>query len=210
MRFFEIVVSGAALISSAFAVTIDTYPSSVEAGKTYTITYSPKDAPATFILRKGLSTDLTTIATIGTGNAGTFTWQVSSSLPNGGDYALQVKQGSEENYSGQFPLTGGSNAVSSASAAASSASAAVSSIKASASSVIASITSAASASASVSPSGGANTTVSTATLSRTASTSRPASTTGSSPPQSTGAASMLSASPLAIILGAVAAFAYLN
>lgn len=66
MRFFEIVVSGAALISSAFAVTIDTYPSSVEAGKTYTITYSPKDAPATFILRKGLSTDLTTIATIGT------------------------------------------------------------------------------------------------------------------------------------------------
>ena len=66
MRFFEIVVSGAALISSAVAVTIDTYPSSVEAGKTYTITYSPKDAPATFILRKGLSTDLKTIATIGT------------------------------------------------------------------------------------------------------------------------------------------------
>jgi hypothetical protein len=67
MRFFEIVVSGAALISSAFAVTIDTYPTAgVEAGKSYTITYSPKDQSATFVLRKGPSTDLQTIATIGT------------------------------------------------------------------------------------------------------------------------------------------------
>jgi hypothetical protein len=67
MRFFEIVVSGAALISSAFAVTIDTYPTSgVEAGKSYTITYSPKDQSATFVLRKGLSTDLQTVGTIGT------------------------------------------------------------------------------------------------------------------------------------------------
>jgi hypothetical protein len=66
MRFFEIVVSGAALVSSAFAVTIDTYPTAgVEAGKSYTITYSPKDQPATFILRKGVSTDLDTVATIG-------------------------------------------------------------------------------------------------------------------------------------------------
>ncbi|KAH7379240.1 hypothetical protein DE146DRAFT_308711 [Phaeosphaeria sp. MPI-PUGE-AT-0046c] len=209
MRFFEIVVSGAALISSAFAVTIDSYPASVEAGKSYTITYSPKDQPATFILRKGLSTDLSTIATIGTGNAGTFTWQVPSTLANGPDYALQVKQGSEENYSGLFGLSGGSNAVSSASAAVSSASAAISSIRASASSVVASITSAA-ASASVSPSVGQNSTVALPTLSKSASPSKPASTTGSAPPESTGAASMLSASPLAIILGAVAAFAYLN
>jgi hypothetical protein len=65
MRFFEIVVSGAALISSVFAVTIDTYPDGIEAGKTYTLTYSPKDQPATFVLRKGLSTDLQTVATIG-------------------------------------------------------------------------------------------------------------------------------------------------
>jgi hypothetical protein len=69
MRFFEIVVSGAALLSSAFAATIDTYPSSgVEAGKSYTVTYSPKDATVTFILRKGLSTNLDTVGTIGTFN----------------------------------------------------------------------------------------------------------------------------------------------
>jgi hypothetical protein len=66
MRFFEIVVSGAALISSAFAVTIDTYPSGgVVAGETYQITYSPKDQPATFVLRKGASTALDTVGPIG-------------------------------------------------------------------------------------------------------------------------------------------------
>jgi hypothetical protein len=66
MRFFEIVVSGAALLSSAFAATIDTFPTAgVEAGKSYTITYSPKDSSATFILRKGVSTDLGTVGTIG-------------------------------------------------------------------------------------------------------------------------------------------------
>jgi len=74
MRFFEIVVSGAALVSSALAVTIDTYPTSgVEAGKSYTITYSPKDAPATFVLRKGASGNLDTVGTIGT-----FTSQATS------------------------------------------------------------------------------------------------------------------------------------
>jgi hypothetical protein len=66
MRFFEIVVSGAALISSAFAATIDTYPTSgVVAGQTYTVTYSPKDQQVTFVLRKGLSTNLDTVGTLG-------------------------------------------------------------------------------------------------------------------------------------------------
>ncbi|KAH7076800.1 Ser-Thr-rich glycosyl-phosphatidyl-inositol-anchored membrane family-domain-containing protein [Paraphoma chrysanthemicola] len=219
MRFFEIVVSGAALISSAFAVTIDSYPTAgVVAGQTYQITYSPKDAPATFVLRKGASNNLDTVGTIGTGTGGTFSWTVDKSLPNDGSYALQVNQGSDVNYSGQFPLTGGSNApASSASAALSSAlasaSAAVSSVRASASSVAASLSSAA-ASASISPSAGTNSTISSATLSasRTASASASRTPTGSSsggPPQSTGAASALDASPLALIFGAVAAFAYL-
>jgi hypothetical protein len=218
MRFFEIVVSGAALISSAFAVTIDTYPTAgVEAGKTYTITYSPKDQAATFILRKGLSTDLQTVATVGTGSGGNFTWTVDKDLPNASNYALEVKQGDQINYSAQFPLTGGStaaisSALSSASAALSSAASVASSIRSSAASAITSAASSASASASVVPSSGSNTTVSTATLSKSAtpSASKPASTTGGGPPQSTGAASMLESSPLAIIFGAIAAFAFLN
>jgi hypothetical protein len=67
MRFSQVVISGAALLSSAFAATIDTYPTGgVQAGQTYTITYSPKDVAATFILRRGLSTNLDTVGTIGT------------------------------------------------------------------------------------------------------------------------------------------------
>ncbi|KAF1911548.1 Ser-Thr-rich glycosyl-phosphatidyl-inositol-anchored membrane family-domain-containing protein [Ampelomyces quisqualis] len=218
MRFYEIVVAGAGLVSSAFAVTIDTYPNGgVEAGKSYTITYSPKDQPATLILRKGLSTDLATIATIGTGQAGSFTWNVPSTLPNGADYALQITQGSEINYSGQFGLTGGSSAVSSAAlSSATSASGATTSTVAVTSSTTQGSTvivtrSTSVASASIIPSAGLNSTVSVPTLSRTpsATASRPASTTGGNPPESTGAAAMLSASPFAAILGAIAAFAYL-
>jgi hypothetical protein len=66
MRFSQVIISGAALLSSAFAATIDTYPTGgVQAGQTYTITYSPKDVAATFILRRGLSTNLDTVGTIG-------------------------------------------------------------------------------------------------------------------------------------------------
>ncbi|KAL5116262.1 hypothetical protein ACEQ8H_005820 [Pleosporales sp. CAS-2024a] len=210
MRFFEMLASGAALLSSAVAVTIDTYPSSgVEAGKSYTITYSPKDQPATFILRQGLSSNLNTIATLGQGSGGTFTWTPSASLANLPNYALEIQQGSEINYSGQFGLTGGSNAP--ISSALSSASAALSSA-ASVSPASASTTAA--PSASVPASSGANSTVASATLSKTTSAhpSKSTSTTtgASAPPQSTGAASMMQSSPLALLFGAVAAFAYLG
>ncbi|KAH7400924.1 hypothetical protein DE146DRAFT_478750 [Phaeosphaeria sp. MPI-PUGE-AT-0046c] len=53
----------------------------------------------------------TVLGTIGTGTGGSFTWQVSSSLPSGSNYALEIKQGSEKNYSGQFSLTGTSSGV---------------------------------------------------------------------------------------------------
>ncbi|KAF2831671.1 hypothetical protein CC86DRAFT_452656 [Ophiobolus disseminans] len=217
MRFFEVVVSGAALISTAFAATIDTYPTAgVEAGKTYTVTYSPKDQPVTFVLRRGLSTNLDTVGTLGTATGGSFSWTVASNLANAPNYALEVRQeGSAPNYSGQFGLTGGSGSLSSAIASASSAaSAAASSAAASASAAISSIRASASsvaASATILPSAGANSTIVSPTISRTGSASvRPTGTgTGTAPPESTGAASMLSSSPLALIFGAVAAFAYL-
>jgi hypothetical protein len=216
MRFFEVVLSGAALISAAFAVTIDTYPTAgVEAGKTYTITYSPKDQPATFILRRGLSTNLDTVGTLGTGTGGSFSWTVASTLPSAPGYALEVRQeGSAPNFSGQFGLTGGSGSLSSAIASASSAtSAAASSAAASASAVISSIRASASsvaASATILPSAGANSTIVSPTISRTASASvKPTGTGTGGVPESTGAAASLSSSPLALIFGAVAAFAYL-
>lgn len=65
MRFFEVVISGAALISAVFAVEFNDVPKSFEAGKTYTITYSPKDnTPTTIKLRQGNPQDLKTLNTI--------------------------------------------------------------------------------------------------------------------------------------------------
>lgn len=66
MRFFQMVASSAAFIAAALALEINQYPSGgVQAGQTYTVTYSPADnTPTTFILRQGLSTDLKTIGTL--------------------------------------------------------------------------------------------------------------------------------------------------
>lgn len=66
MRFFETIVSGAALIAAALALEINSFPAEgVVAGQTYTVTYSPADnTPTTFILRQGTSTDLDTIGTL--------------------------------------------------------------------------------------------------------------------------------------------------
>lgn len=64
MRFFEVVLSGAALISAALAVEFNSWPESLKAGQKVTLTYSPKDVATTIILRKGPSTDLDTLDTL--------------------------------------------------------------------------------------------------------------------------------------------------
>lgn len=236
MRFFQVVASGAALIAAALALEINQFPAGgVKAGTTYTITYSPKsDTPTTFILRKGVSTDLGTVGTLTTtATGGSFSWTVADDLVNGADYALEIRQeGQAPNYSAQFGLTGGETA-SASSAIASAVSSAVSSVRSSASSaasassasaslssLISSVASSAAASATASMSAGMNSTISTATLSRSASGSATgsATATGSAsstntaggPPESTGAASMLGSSPMALLFGAVGAFAFLG
>ena len=200
MRFFQTLAAGAALVASALSLTIDTFPTAgVEAGKTYTITYSPKDnTPTTFILRKGVSTDLDTVDTLTTtATGGSFQWTVDSKYVDATNYALEIRQeGVSPNFSGQFPLTGGEGTESSSSASAS----------ATASS--GSVTRSASTSASASPSASSNgTTVSSATLTRTTGTSRPTSTSGGVPEATTNAAAPLA--PVAAFAGLFAAFAYL-
>ena len=65
MRFFHVVLSGAALLAAAWALEFNDVPTKIEPGKTYTITYSPKDnTPTTIKLRKGDSANLDTIATL--------------------------------------------------------------------------------------------------------------------------------------------------
>ncbi|KAF1360659.1 hypothetical protein EJ07DRAFT_155083 [Lizonia empirigonia] len=220
MRFFQILASGAAFIAAALALEINSYPTGgVKAGQTYTITYSPADNTATtFILRKGVSTDLGTIGTLtSTATGGSFSWTVAKDLVDGSDYALEIKQdGQTPNYSGQFGLTGGSgtassSAASSASSAMSSAASSMASSASSATSAASSMTSASeyattTGTGSVSPSGSYNGTVSSATLS----TKATGSATGSSSiPESTGAADSLASAPLALLFGAAGALVFL-
>lgn len=214
MLFIQTLFAGAAFIVAAAALEINEFPRTVEAGKTYTVKYSPADdTPTTFILRQGANEDLKTVSILTTAATnGKFTWSVSKDIPNASDYALQIKQGSVVNYIGPIGLTG-SDAVSSAvsSAASSSVASSTSSAASSSASASGTITSSAvtTASATVSPSTGLNSTITSATLSRT-STPRPTGTSTGGVPESTGAASSLASSPFAVLFGAVAAMVYFN
>ncbi|KAF2636390.1 hypothetical protein P280DRAFT_533915 [Massarina eburnea CBS 473.64] len=237
MRFFEVVISGAALIAAALAVEFNELPTSIEPGKTYTLTYSPKDdTPTTLKLRQGEPGNLDTLETITTtATGGSYQWTVPNTLPNGEDYALEIVQGDgEPNYSGLIPLTGSS--VSSSASSSASATSSSSASKSSSGSASASASASASDSASkTSSSSASNSTASGSTLTTAASTGSssgspsgsptpsgsnstlsstnrtPSATSGSTAPtQSTNAGNMLASSPIALILGAVAAMAYLN
>lgn len=227
MRFFQAILSSAAFAALVAALEINEFPTQgVVAGNSYTITYSPADdVPTTFILRQGKSTDLDTIGTLTTtATGGKFQWTPSKDLPNESDYALEIKRGDTVNYSAQFPLTGGaasddkpiSSSSPSASASASSSvkpssSASSSASPSSSASGSSSMTSAASStpSASVSTPAG-NSTISSATLSRTPLPSATRTPTGSAsvPEVTASGADSLFANPLAAIVGAAAALVY--
>ncbi|KAF2682370.1 hypothetical protein K458DRAFT_419767 [Lentithecium fluviatile CBS 122367] len=224
MRFFQVVLSGAALIAAAWALELNEVPTSLEAGKTYTITYSPKDnTPTTFILRKGDPGNLDTIGTIGTATGGSFTWTVPTDLADAPNYAFEIQQeGVDPNYSGLIPLTGGSGKDTSSSKSASptassypTKSTASSTPSVSATTTTESTTKSTPATTTASGTGsittpGLNSTITTASLSRTSSGGSSATTSAGSPPaEQTNAAAMFGSSPLALLVGA-AAMAYLN
>ncbi|KAK8218382.1 Ser-Thr-rich glycosyl-phosphatidyl-inositol-anchored membrane family-domain-containing protein [Phyllosticta capitalensis] len=111
MRFFASIVGALALVASAVAqsadVSLTEYPSNVQAGQTYTIKYTATDLskPCTLTLRRGDPNDLSTVATITTNAVGgSYEWKADSNLVAGKDYAFQIQQGSQINYSGQFTV----------------------------------------------------------------------------------------------------------
>ena len=70
--------------------------------------------PISITLRQGLAGDLQDVEVL-TGDAkdGQFVWTPSTSLPNGNDYALQIKQNDQVNYFGPFVVQGASASASS-------------------------------------------------------------------------------------------------
>jgi len=207
MRFFQTLFAAAAFVAAAAAAVkpeIHDFPKNVVPGKTYEITYSPADdTPTTFILRMGDDVNLDKVAILTTtATKGKFSWTVDKNLPNRNDYALEIIQGAatNNNYIGPIALTG-----STASAFPSSS---VPPTSTGASSGKPTVSSTASAPVTTTT-GVSNNTVTSTSLSRTVSAPTTATTSGSGPPQSTGAASSLG-SPLALVLGGFAAFAYFN
>ncbi|MCJ1370320.1 hypothetical protein MMC20_001533 [Loxospora ochrophaea] len=229
-----------AAIAQAPSIAFTNPPTSVTAGVPIKLTWTGAEdgSPVTITLKQGDPQNLQTVAIVtGDATGGSFTWTPSKSIVNGDDYALQIAQGDEApNYTGEFPISGG--ATSSASASISSVSASVSSAQVSSS--IASILSAVNSSLSgvtstlkptiigtgASSAGTGvpitrNTTLSSATLTKTSThlatttatsaktTSATSATGASSTPSPTGSAATLSSS-LVLILGAVAAMVFLN
>ncbi|KAI1757086.1 Ser-Thr-rich glycosyl-phosphatidyl-inositol-anchored membrane family-domain-containing protein [Xylaria castorea] len=78
----------------------------IEAGSTFQITWTGAEGPVTLTLKNGKSGDLKTVQTITTNASGdSFVWPIDPSLPTG-DYALEVDDGSDVNYSKMFPIDG--------------------------------------------------------------------------------------------------------
>lgn len=109
-----LLVGACALLASAQqmskSLTFTNVPVPVIAGNSVPLQYLTNDAStaATIVLRKGLSSDLKTIATLTTTSiGGKFIWTPSTSLVSGSDYALQITQGANTNYYGPFTIESG-------------------------------------------------------------------------------------------------------
>ncbi|KAF2473438.1 uncharacterized protein BDR25DRAFT_341497 [Lindgomyces ingoldianus] len=106
----------------------DSYPSTVEVGKTYEVRYSPGGNSVTmhqpdlsFVFKLISPGDPNSLGTVGTlttsATGGIFRWTVDSSLPNGEDYALEIRQGNSDlNFSGLIKVTGSNDSPSSSAA----------------------------------------------------------------------------------------------
>ncbi|KAJ8124639.1 hypothetical protein O1611_g9002 [Lasiodiplodia mahajangana] len=178
----------------------------IEAGSTFEITWSGAEGPVTLTLKNGAEDDLQDVQTITTNASGdSFEWAVDPALVTG-DYAIEIDDGTDINYSKMFSVDGvaapSSSAVSSTvSATSSTASPSSTSSEESTTteSTSAESTTTSASSASTTASSSASTTVSTSVTRTTSST--PTATTSdaaeTSVPNSNDARSM--AAPLGLL-----------
>jgi len=185
-------------VAQSSTLQFTSFPANVQAGTQVTLTWTGGDStqPVTILLKQGDPTNLDTVGTLTTSaTGGSYTWNVDSTIVDASNYAFEIQQGTEINYSAPFAVAGGtgvSSTVASASASAS-VSAASSSASAASASASASASSASASSASASKSSSASKTSATA-----ASTSAPSNSANGLQ------------SPIALLIGAVAAMMYFN
>ncbi|KAE8351997.1 hypothetical protein BDV28DRAFT_9237 [Aspergillus coremiiformis] len=93
-------------VGIADAVAFTQWPNIIYAGEANTVRWiGDPDVPVTITLRKGASTNLGNVEVL-TDNArgSTFTWTAREDLEDGSDYALQIKQDQDINYSGHITV----------------------------------------------------------------------------------------------------------
>ncbi|KAF4978526.1 hypothetical protein F66182_17347, partial [Fusarium sp. NRRL 66182] len=104
---------GAGLLASVMAdyIAFSEWPASLTAGQPVTLKWTGgSDAPATITLRKGASTDLQDVQVLSSdATKDEFNWTPPADLQNADDYAFQITQGDEINYTSLLPLSGGSD-----------------------------------------------------------------------------------------------------
>ncbi|KAJ5157801.1 uncharacterized protein N7482_008901 [Penicillium canariense] len=105
MHFTSVLAVSATLFAVAYAndpLAFTAWPKDIQAGKPVTLTWAggAPDQPVTLTLRKGTSGNLHDVEVI-TAQAkdGTFTWTPGDNVKSGEDYAFQIRQGGEANYS---------------------------------------------------------------------------------------------------------------
>ncbi|KAK5629823.1 hypothetical protein RRF57_005538 [Xylaria bambusicola] len=78
----------------------------IEAGSTFEITWDDAEGPVTLTLKNGPENDLQTVEAITSGaSGGSYVWNVDSNLVSG-DYAIEITDGVDVNYSQMFPVAG--------------------------------------------------------------------------------------------------------
>ncbi|KAI1972355.1 hypothetical protein LOZ51_006723 [Ophidiomyces ophidiicola] len=214
MHFFKTLLAGAALVASAVAqgkLAFTSFPADVKVGSPVTVTWSggALNTPVTITLRKGPSNNLKDVAVLT-------------------NYALQITQGDQINYTGLFAISGGSGTLPSSSAATTTpattpmtmttpvitSSSSSSSIVVPTTTMSPPLSTGPQISRNTSTTIGRNSTISTPgltstrvpTLTPSSSSARPTVVPTSSP----NGASVIMAAPGALLLGALAVFAYLN
>lgn len=123
----------AALAAAQSAVlTFTRVPNPITDGQPQALLYATNDtsSPVTIVLRQGPANNLQTVQTLTSdATGGQYIWTPPLSLPNGNNYALEIRQAGQVNYFGPFTVQGASpSAVASASASSSSSSSMTSSM----------------------------------------------------------------------------------
>lgn len=109
------IITASALFAMANAIVQLTNSdfSGITAGTPFNITWSGNTGPVNLLLKSGPSTDLVTSGTIASGVTDNYyLWTPSIS----GTFAIEIQDGSDINYSSQFPVTGGTALASSSEA----------------------------------------------------------------------------------------------